>query len=159
MNALTTFLLATILALAPLPAPQTQKKLPPQEKTECGTVVTPEQIKAELTREAALTRGKSAALTAPVNAPYYLPLTIHMVLDSGNIQTGLSAEQLEKVMQNLNQMWRPVGIQFFIYGDIDDKIRNDDFFNLPNTEASHNQSDTPGNAGGLIGSAVSKTAN
>jgi hypothetical protein len=139
MHTLTTFLLATILALAIVPAPQSQKKAPPQEKTECGTVATLEQLKAELAQQAEVARKKIAllAITPPTDAPYYLPLTIHMVRDTSGIQTGLSSGNLEKIMQNLNQMWRQVGIQFFIYGEVDDSILNDEFYSLPNTTSSH----------------------
>jgi len=67
MQSLTAFLLATILALALAPAPQSQKKAPPEEKPEekmgCGTVVTPEELKAELARKADLAR-KNIAPTA-----------------------------------------------------------------------------------------------
>ena len=133
MHSLTSFLLAMILALAITPAPQSQsrKQLPPEEQMECGTVIPPGQLEAELAGQ----NIAPLALTPPTGTPYYLPLTIHMVRDSDGIQTGLSAKNLEKVMQNLNQMWRQVGIQFFIYGEVDNSILNDNFFNLPNTLA------------------------
>jgi len=140
MHTLTTFLLATILALAITPAPQSRKKSPPQEKPEekmgCGTVIPPEQLKAELARRAESAGKNSAALAAPppTDAPYYLPMTIHMVCDDFGIG-GLSSEQLDAAMRNLNQMWRPVGIQFFIYGEIDYSIHDDDFYVLPNVDA------------------------
>ena len=52
MQSLTAFLLAPILALAVATAPGSQQKSSPEEKKECGTTVPPEQLKAELTREA-----------------------------------------------------------------------------------------------------------
>lgn len=138
MHSLTAFLLATILALALVPAPQTRKKSPPAEKTECGTVVTPEQLKAELagTAESAGKTIAPLATAPPTDRPYYLPMTIHMVRDSAGINTGLSPEQLDAVMQNLNQTWRPLGIQFFIHGEIDYSIQDDGFFVLPNVGAT-----------------------
>jgi len=138
MHSLAVFLLATMLALAIAPAPQSQKKSSPQEKTECGTVVPAGQLEAELAHKAELARKKIAplAITPPTDAPYHLPLTIHRVRDSQGNQIGLSLEGLDKVMQNLNQMWAQAGIQFFIYGDIDDSIHNDNFYNLPNTQVS-----------------------
>ncbi|MGH9935562.1 MAG: M43 family zinc metalloprotease [Blastocatellia bacterium] len=137
MNSLTTFLLATILALASAPAPQSQKKSQPEEKTECGTVISPEQIKAELARKAESARNKSAALAlAPnTNAPIYLPLTIHMVCDSFGVGGFNSPGELERTIEVLNQMWQPVGIQFFIYGQIDFSIHDDTFYYLANDDA------------------------
>ena len=137
IHSLTTFLLATIMALALVPAPQTQRKSPPQrEKTGCGTVIPPEQLKAELARGAELT-GKNTtrlALAPNMDNPLYLPLTIHMVCDDEGIG-GQSSEQLEAVMQNLNQMWQPVGIQFFVYGEVDFSIHDRNFFIMPDDYA------------------------
>ena len=140
MQSLTAFLFAIILALALAPAPQSQRKPSPEEEKECGTVIPPEQIKAELARDAELARKNVApqAMAPSTDAPYYLPLTIHMVRDSEGIQTGLSPQNLEKVMQSLNQLWAQVGIQFFIYGEIDE-IFNDEFLSLPNTEAKRDE--------------------
>jgi hypothetical protein len=136
MHSLTSFLLATILALAIVPVPQIQKKSQPEEITECGTVVPPGQLEAELAGRTDLA-GKSMApmaLAAPPDAPYYLPMTIHIVHRS-NGTDGLPMEQLGVVMQTLNQMWRQVGIQFFIYGDID-HINDDNHFIVPNVDAN-----------------------
>ena len=138
IHSLIAFLLATIMALALVPAPQTQKKSPPQaEKAECGTVMPPEQIKAELDRAAELTGKNTTGLALAPNTddPLYLPLTIHMVRDDEGIG-GQSSEQLEAAMQNLNQLWRPFGIQFFIYGEIDYSIQDRDFYILPNVDAN-----------------------
>ena len=137
MNLLTTFLLATVLALAPVPAPQSRKPAQPEEKSECGTVISPEQVKAELARKAESARNNKAALTtAPnPNAPIYLPLTIHMVCDRFGVGGFNSPGELERTIEVLNQMWQPVGIQFFIYGEIDYGIHDDAFYNLPNDDA------------------------
>ena len=51
---LTAFFLAAVLALAGWPAPQSQKQAPPEKKEECGTVIPPEQLAAELTLDAAI---------------------------------------------------------------------------------------------------------
>lgn len=136
-HSLIVFLLATVMALATVPAPQTQQKSPPQEeKAECGTTIPPEQIKAELARKTELARENSAplALALHVENALYLPLTIHMVCDKYGIG-GLSTEQLEAAMESLNQTWRPAYIQFFIYGEIDYSIQNDDFYIMPNVDA------------------------
>ncbi len=141
IHSLTTFLLATILALAFVPAPQTQKKPPPQaKKTECGTVVSPEQIRAELARRSnAKSNAKArAALIPDQEGALYLPLTIHMVRDNQGTG-GLSSAQLEAVMQTLNRMWRPMNIQFFIYGEVDFSIHNRDFFFMPNVRARQDE--------------------
>ena len=61
MQSLTAFLLAPILALAVATAPVSQEKSLPEKKRSCGTVISPEQIKAELTRPTELTRKSSAA--------------------------------------------------------------------------------------------------
>ncbi len=126
MQSLTAFLLASILALALVPAPQSQKKSPPEEKKECGTVIPPGQFEAELAR-----KGIAALAAAPpTDAPYYLPMTIHIVHRS-NGADGLTLDLLDVVMRNLNQMWAQVGIQFFIYGDID-HINDDNLVTIPN---------------------------
>src|SRR5215813_10771098 len=127
MHSLITFVLATILALALAPAPQSQKKSQPYEREECGTIVPPGQFEAELARKAGPARKTSPALAIAslTDASYYLPLTIHMVHDKFG-WLGLTPEQLEVAMQNLNRMWRPVGIQFFIYGEVDNSINDDD---------------------------------
>jgi len=138
MHSLTVFFLATILALALTPAPQSQKKSPPKEKEGCGTVVPLSQLEAELASraESASKNIAPTVIAPPTQAPYYLPLKIHMVRGSSGNQPGLSSEQLGKTLQYLNQIWKQVGIQFFIYGDVDADILNDDFFNLPDTEFS-----------------------
>ena len=130
MQSLTAFLLAIILALAIAPTPEPQKKSLPEEKMECGTVVSPEQIKAELARRAELARNNVAplALAPSADAPYYLPLTIHMAHDDFDILGGLSPEDMEAAMQRLNQLFQPVGIQFFIYGEIDHSIKGDVYY-------------------------------
>lgn len=134
MHSLTAYLLAVILALAFVPAPQTRRPSPPQkEKSECGTAILPEQVKAELDRpnDAAL----KPALVAPnANEPLYLPLTIHMVCDSQGVGGFNSGGQLDTILNTLNQLWQPVGIQFFIYGSIDWSIHNDYYYYLPNID-------------------------
>lgn len=130
MQSITTFLLVIIVALALAPAPQSQRRSSPgekpEEKTGCGTVVTPEELKAELTRRAELARKNAApqAITPPTDNPYYLPLTIHIVHDETGILGGLLPGILETAIENLNRMFQPVGVQFFIYGEIDHSIRD-----------------------------------
>src|SRR5215475_15765178 len=130
MHSLTAFILATILALTILPAPQSQQPSPPKEKIECGTLIPPEQIKAELNRQ----RIAAQAATPPTDAPYYLPLTIHLVHRSDGTD-GFTLDQLKVAMRDLNLMWQPIGVQFFIYGEID-HINDDTHFNIPDDQAS-----------------------
>src|SRR5262245_36464622 len=75
MRSLTTFLLAIILALPLVPAPQAEEKSP-QEKMGGGTVVSPGQIKIELARRQA---NAATVILPPTEGPYYLPMTIHIV--------------------------------------------------------------------------------
>ena len=130
MHTLTVFLLATILALAPMPAPQSQKKSPPEEKTECGTVITPEQLEFE----SASKDIAPLAMAPSTDTPLYLPLTIHIVHRSDGTG-GFTLDQLAIAMQDLNRMWELVGIRFFIYGEID-HINDDAHFNVPNVQAN-----------------------
>ena len=135
MHSLTAFLLATLLALTLMAAPQSQRKPSPQrEKTECGTVIPPEQIQAELARQNSL--ALTAAPSAPnLNGAINLPLTIHMVCDSFGVGGFASPGELERAIEVLNQMWQPVGIQFFIYGGVDFSIHDDSFYYLANDVA------------------------
>ncbi|HZS06468.1 MAG TPA: M43 family zinc metalloprotease [Blastocatellia bacterium] len=135
MRLLTAFVLAITLALATMPAPRAQEKAQEvEQKRECGTTIPEGQLKVELARAAAL----GGRVMAPqANAPYYVPLTIHIVRQSDRTG-GLSVSQLAVAMQDLNRAWEQGGIQFFIYGDID-YIDNDTFFNIPDSRAQRDQ--------------------
>jgi hypothetical protein len=74
------------------------------------------------------------AMAAPTENPYYLPLTIHMVHDETGFLGGLAPGRLEALVENLNRMWQPVGIQFFIYGEIDHSIRDINLFDATTRE-------------------------
>lgn len=106
-------------------APQGEKKSQAEQKTECGTVVRPEQVKAELSRKADVTRELAAP---PIGSPYYLPLTIHFVRRT-NQTGGFTFEQLEVAMRNLNEKWEQVGVQFFILGFIR-YVDDDQYFDI-----------------------------
>jgi hypothetical protein len=69
----------------------------------------------------------------PINSPYYLPLTIHIVRKSDKTG-GFTLEKLAVAMRDLNRLWEQVGVQFFIYGGID-YIDSDTHFNLPNSDS------------------------
>ena len=125
MRSLTLLLLVAILALPGSSASQGQKKSPPEQKRECGTVVRPEQVKAELSRKTDTAR---TLVAPPINAPYYLPLTIHFVRRT-NSTGGFTADQLEVAMRNLNEHWQQVGVQFFVHGYIR-YIDDDQFFEI-----------------------------
>ena len=127
---LTAFFLTVVLALAGWPAPQSQKQAPPEKKEECGTVIPPEQLAAESARKEIA----PLALAPPTETPYYLPMTIHIVHRSDGTG-GLELHWVEIAMRDLNRNWEQVGIQFFIYGEID-HIYDDAHFNVPNTTAA-----------------------
>ena len=135
MHSPATFLFAIILALSIAPAPQAQEKSPPREKKGCGTVIPPEQIDAELASmaESALKNSAPSAITPPPADPYYLPMTIHIVHKSDGTG-GFSLKQLNEAMLDLNRLWRQVGVQFFIHGNID-HILSDTHHYIPNDPA------------------------
>ncbi|MCI0392468.1 MAG: M43 family zinc metalloprotease [Acidobacteria bacterium] len=140
MRSIKAFILAMILLMAAIPALQAQGQLPQEEKKECDTSPSLQQLKAELARKEAWELLEQALeileiqVDPPTNAPYHLPLTIHIVRRSDGTG-GLSLDDLWAAMNDLNHFWRPVGIQFFIYGNID-YINNDTHFNVPNVRAN-----------------------
>lgn len=114
------------LLLAVVPNSQMQESKPSpgaEARAECGTVVTAKQIRAERER---LAWGGYARLEPQANRPYQIPLTIHIVRrDDGT--GGFSLDNLQTAMQGLNQLWLPVGIQFYQRGAVD-YINNDYYF-------------------------------
>src|SRR5262245_19665886 len=109
MHSLTAFFLGIILALPFVPALQGQEQSPPQEKMECGTVIPLGQLQAELARRRA---SAAASINPPTDAPYYLPMTIHIVHRSDGTG-GLRPGKLEVSTRDLNRMFEQAGIQFF----------------------------------------------
>lgn len=103
--------------------------LPEQPVEFCGTKITPEQKRAELLRSA---KGY-ATLSPQLNRPYQIPLTIHIVRRNDGTG-GLTNEQLTAQMQGLNQLWLPLGVQFYQRGEID-YINNTTLLNIPNNRA------------------------
>ena len=101
MHSLAIFLLAIILALPFVPVPQTQKQSPPQKKAGCGTVIPPGQLQVELARRQA---NAATVVNPPTDAPYYLPITIHLVHRS-NGTGGLPLDGLEVAMRDLDRMF------------------------------------------------------
>ncbi|MFN7948532.1 MAG: M43 family zinc metalloprotease [Blastocatellia bacterium] len=130
MKTLATLILVTILTLAPLPASQAQEQTPPEPKMECNTSPRFEQLKAEIARQRRYDTQQMAAATTGF---YHLPMSIHIVRRSDGTG-GLTISDLEAAMRDMNQLWQQVGIQFFIYGDID-YINSDTHFNVPNMKA------------------------
>src|SRR5262245_9059664 len=100
----------------------------------CGTVVTEEQIRAELDRAE---KGPGLAVAPPVNRPFWIPLTIHIVRRSSGTD-GFTLAQLDIAMQDLNRLWQPVGMQFFQYGAVD-YINSDFHFQVPDVRARQDQ--------------------
>ncbi len=134
MRLLITFTLALAITLVALLRSQTQvNSQTVEQKRECGTEVTQEQIALEHLRASRLAQ---PSLAPQPGSPYHLPLTIHIVRQS-NGAGGFTLNQLDIAMQDLNRMWQPVGVQFFIYGGID-FINDDNYFNVPDNEASRN---------------------
>jgi hypothetical protein len=79
---------------------------------------------------------RAQALDPPTDAPYYIPLSIHIVRKSDGTG-GLALKQLYRAMEDLNRIWQPVGVQFFIYRSID-YINDDVYFNLPGGDSKAN---------------------
>ncbi|HMV51671.1 MAG TPA: M43 family zinc metalloprotease [Blastocatellia bacterium] len=136
MNSITAFLFSIILTLVIVPAPQSRKVPPQRDKNECGTVVSPRQVQAELARrDQSLRQTNGQALLTPnLNAPYYLPLTIHIVHNNAGV-TGITLGEIEVTVRNLNLKWQQTGVQFFIHGEAD-HIYNDAFLPLPDLRGS-----------------------
>ncbi len=126
------FIIITIMLVASLnPAPQAQQKA--KKKQECGTVVPQGETGLQLVRKARTIAAAAAQAAPPTDAPYHLPLTIHIVRRSDGTG-GLTLNQLTLAMRDLNRVWQPVGMQFFIYGGID-YINDDAQFNVANVKA------------------------
>lgn len=132
MRSLAIFILVIFSVLATTPAPQAQEQERPETKAECSSSPSLKQLEMELSRKNVLSLRE--ANNPPTDAPYHLPLTIHIVRRS-NGTGGLDANDLYAVMGDLNRFWEPVGIQFFIYGNID-YINSDANFTVPNVRAS-----------------------
>lgn len=132
MRSLAIFILVIISVLATMPAPQAQEQERPEGKTECASSPSLKQLEVELSRRNTLSLRE--ANNPPTDAPYELPLTIHIVRRSDGTG-GISLDDLSGVMQDLNRLWQPVGVQFFIFGNID-YINSDTSFNVPNVQAS-----------------------
>ncbi len=122
MQPLTAFLLALLLVLAPAPQPQES----PAPSYECGTEVTPQQIRAELDY---LRRRGRPHLAPPVDRPYQAPLAIHIIRRADG-SGGFSLTRLAVALRDLNLMWRPAGVQFFQYGPVD-YIDDEKYRDLP----------------------------
>src|SRR5262245_40941239 len=132
MRSLTAFTLAIILALAIAPSPQAQEQAAAKKKEECGTTPPPGYFEVEMARKARLAALAAPAIDPPTQAPYYLPMAIHIVRLSDRTG-GLTLAQLDIAMRDLNRMWQTIGVQFFIYGEID-YINDDTHFDLPDDQ-------------------------
>jgi hypothetical protein len=97
---------------------------------ECGTVISPAQIEAELRRPPL---EKSALVALPPGQPYRIPLTIHICRMSDG-KGGLSLGQLDSAMLQMNAFYSTSGIQFFQYGEVI-FIDNTSFFSIPDNQA------------------------
>lgn len=97
---------------------------------ECGTVLSPAQIEAELRRPPL---EKSALIALPPGQPYRIPLTIHICRRS-DTTGGLPLAQLDAAMLQLNSFYSTSGIQFFQYGEVI-YIDNTSFFTIPDNQA------------------------
>jgi hypothetical protein len=124
MQPLTAFLLVLLLALGPLPLRRAQET--PAPRHECGTEVTPQQIKAEL--EYLQRRGRPQ-LAPRRDKPYYAPLAIHIIRRNDG-SGGFSLARLAVALRDLNLMWQPAGVQFFQYGPVD-YIDDEKYRDLP----------------------------
>jgi len=89
---------------------------------DCGTVMTPEQVKRERERELEI---PWLGLRAAVTFPWYIPLKIHIVRYSAGTG-GLDAADLETSLENVNDQLAQASIVAFQYGGID-YIDSDDW--------------------------------
>jgi hypothetical protein len=84
------------------------------QRTECGTVVSPEQREAELKSRSLQKPGQ---VHAPPLLPFRIPLTIHICrMNDGT--GGFTLAQLDTAMRQINLLYASTGIQFFQYGDV-----------------------------------------
>lgn len=144
MRTLTTFIILIIVVLATMPAPKAQEisSRKQSKMRECGTTATAEDFEIAMARIKRDRKNRELNLEAqeqepPTDAPYYIPLTIHIVRNSkGN--GGLALSALNRAMVDLNRLWQPVGVQFFIYGNID-YINDSTHYNLPGGDSKAEQ--------------------
>ncbi len=134
MRSFFAFILVMVLVLASTPARRAQEKLPIDRHgpEECGTRVPEAQREVEMQRLAQAAIAAPEALNPPTDAPYYLPLSIHIVRASDGTG-GLAESDLRASVDNLNRLWQPMGVQFFIYGSID-YINNDGLVTIPDSQ-------------------------
>jgi hypothetical protein len=97
---------------------------------ECGTILSPAQIEAELRRPPL---EKSALIALPPGQPYRIPLTIHICRMSDG-KGGFTLGQLDSAMVQMNAFYSTTGIQFFQYGEVI-YIDNTAFFTIPDNQA------------------------
>jgi len=138
-----------VSVLAPFLTPASQLQQQPnqtEQKSGCGTVIQPGQLEADLARTAKL--GVKSIATQQVNRPYHLPLTIHIVRRTDGTG-GFALDKLAVAMKDLNRIWRPAGIQFYIYGDID-YINDDTHFDLPESGQARGNLHRVNNVGNTI---------
>ncbi len=132
------FVLSLIILLlmgsTPVRRAQEKRSIPPPDLEECGSRPTQRQREAEMERLAAASLAAPEQIAPPTGAPYYLPLSIHIVRAS-NGTGGLSEADLYASVDNLNRLWRPMGVQFFVFGAID-YINNDGLLSIPDNQAN-----------------------
>ncbi len=130
------FLLAAVFALASTPARRAQDKpqIDRRGPEKCGTRIPKGQREVERRRLEKAAIAAPGALDPPTDAPYYLPLSIHIVRASDG-SGGLAEADLYASIANLNRLWQPMGVQFFIYGSID-YINNDGWVMVPDVQTT-----------------------
>jgi hypothetical protein len=89
---------------------------------ECGTVVTPAQIRLEQER---IRTGWIYSMPEKIADVYSIPVTIHIVRSSGGTG-GFDPANLELAMNDANIYYQDAGLEFYVKGDID--FIDDDYF-------------------------------
>jgi len=89
---------------------------------ECGTVVTPAQIRLEQRR---IETGWIYRRPEKIVGVYSIPLTIHIVRNGGGTG-GFDPANLPLAMDDANMYYRDAGMEFYVKGDID--FIDDDYF-------------------------------
>lgn len=105
-----------------------QKSLPNQ-KTECGTIVTENQKRAELNR---LEKGLYKSFAPQANRPFWIPLSIHIIRQTDGTG-GLTTANLKVAMDDLNRLWLSAGFQFYQHSNVD-FINDSYFYTIPDNQ-------------------------
>ena len=96
---------------------------------DCGTEVTPEQVAymEQIRLQAASSRTTASAVVE-------IPVKVHIVR-RGDGTDGLRTDRLNQLFDDLNDIYSPANMSFFIFGDIN-YVDDDDLFDMDQSEES-----------------------